>query len=478
MPVLGTILDYLGKTAEIDRLNQGTALTQIETQLAGQKLKANEQQLQMDEQYRQAILKGEATDQDPKQSNPKTSSVRSDESSNPSDPNQKIMRELQGQMTKYQSSADLALKYGKDPKPFLEQLRNVNTQLREVSKDVAKKQQTDGEQTANMLRDVVDPVSLRAAIDRIGTAFGEQQAKAIEAKLPHDQNGALVWNEAAKKTVAPLVSQYTSMAEKAKEVHNKIEEQISRDREKETEREHRALDARENSRTAIAQQNANTKERAVKATQDRISGTASNKVTKDNFVAIDKAEKDYHMEDYRKGYQVASRVQDKLLDPKVGAEGISAPEARVVVDQAKLMMDNYRSRTGGKYNEDQFKQMNGLIERASAYLTSWGHGNPILEKDVMLQMTDQMNGMFLDRSEDLARKKLSINSGTNRQGGNAKIVEDMAQTRRDIQPLVDKGRAKIVTLNGRDYVAFGKNKDDIYPLAEQPEMPKIDLGED
>jgi hypothetical protein len=122
--------------------------------------------------------------------------------------------------------------------------------------------------------------------------------------------------------------------------------------------------------------------------------------------------------------------------------------------------------------------MNGLIERASAYLTSWGHGNPILEKDVMLQMTDQMNGMFLDRSEDLARKKLSINSGTNRQGGNAKIVEDMAQTRRDIQPLVDKGRAKIVTLNGRDYVAFGKNKDDIYPLAEQPEMPKIDLGED
>jgi hypothetical protein len=286
----------------------------------------------------------------------------------------------------------------------------------------------------------------------------------MAAKLPHDDAGNLLWNERAKMAIAPYVSQYTTMADRSRDQHNQnvLEHTIAADAERT--RHDKALELKAAQDVALRREGLEIRKKVMEAGGfDKVI-----KVTNQDQAVLNKTATNYKIIDYQKGNEVASRVESALLDPAKGYESISSPNARVLVEQGKLMMDNYRSRTGGKYQDQQVGRMNSLLGRAEEYIDSIGEGDKLLAKDVMLQLSREMKTMYADRNSDLLKDELRVAEKTNMKGGNAALLS----LKGDINAAVDSGKAKKVTLDGKDYIAFGKNKEDIFEVPTMPERFK------
>ena len=77
-----------------------------------------------------------------------------------------------------------------------------------------------------------------------------------------------------------------------------------------------------------------------------------------------------------------------------------------MADQFKLEIDNFRSRSGGKFQETELGKMNGMLQRVEKFATTIGEGDKILAKDVMLQTTREMKQLAADRHSDLLKIEL------------------------------------------------------------------------
>jgi hypothetical protein len=301
-------------------------------------------------------------------------------------------------------------------------------------------------------------------MEHIRSNWGEKKANEVDAKLPHDEAGNPLWNERAKMAIAPYVSQYTDMAAKNTQMHNATmaEHQFRADQERA--RHDRAIEHKAAQDVALRQQGLELRKSVIEASGlKNVVG-----ITQKDQSALDKNANNYKIIDYQKGNEVASRVESALLDPKKGYESISAPNARVLVEQSKLMMDNYRARTGGKYQDQQVGRMNSLLGRAEKYIDTIGEGDKLLAKDVMLQMARELKKMYADRNADLLKDELRVAEKTNQKGGNAALLS----LKGDVNAAVESGKAKKVTVNGKDYIAFGKNKEDIFEVPTMPERFK------
>lgn len=467
MPIYQQIQQMLqtqAKTADIEQ----------ETQQRIQQILMNKKQIEAydknqaaEEAYRQEVLRVNTLG-NPMENDPGTKSVGATEDSN-SSMYDKSLRSLQAQQKMATANLQLAQKYGKDPKPYLTALENANTQIRELAKDATKEQAEKAQQTAQILRDVNSPYALGAALEHIASVFGAKKAQDVASKLPHDADGNLVWNEKAKAALAPYVAQYTTMHESGVQAHNAatLDHQVRADAERE--RNDRAQNALRASEIAVRREGIAAADKRHAATIEAMGGKETYRITKDDQTAISKLSNTYKIVDYQKGNEVASRVEANLLDPKSGYEAVSAPNARTLVEQGKLMMDNYRSRTGGKYQDVQVGRMNSLLGRAEKYIDTIGEGDKLLAKDVMLQLAREMKTMYADRNVDLLKDELSIASKTNRKGGDAGVLT----LKGNLDAAVEAGRAKKVVVGGKEYVAFGKGKDDIYQLPISPERSKF-----
>lgn len=470
MPVTGTILDMLQKQANIGGINAETDLTRIRTMLGQQQAQANAQQLQMDTAYQQQLLKEQAAT-NARLNDPTTTSVRESEQS-ASDPNERMVRDLTVQRDEYRRKAQLAMQYKQDPKVFLEALNKTETDLRQAMKDSFGQKKEDAQRIANALRDVNSSETLRSALDHVRATYGKERADQIEARLPHDDMGNLLWNEASKNTISPLVSQYTSNADKAKSGHEQmlLEAKLREDNEKV--RHDKAIESRQDQEIALrrnAQKDlAGYRERLL----ERTGGKQEYSMTKDSQRRLDSVAKDYKIEDYRKGSEVASRAASQLVDPKAGYESITSAQARTLVQQGNRMMDNYRSRSGGKYEDAQVARMNGMLQKVEKYVETIGEGDKLLAKDQMLQLAREMKTMYLDRNADLVKQELKIAETTGRQKGNPEWLTFQG----NIEDLVQANRARKVMVDGKEYLAFGTKKEDIFPLPVAPERPELPLA--
>jgi hypothetical protein len=176
------------------------------------------------------------------------------------------------------------------------------------------------------------------------------------------------------------------------------------------------------------------------------------KLLKDTQSQVDKIASDYKIRDYQKGVEVADTAVAKLTDPKRGFADVSPPEARTLADQFKLMIDNYRSRTGGKYQEAELAHMNGLLQRLDKFTESIGRGDMILAKDTMLQTAQQMQKLYTDRASDLAKEELTRAKNLRARGTDSTLLTLHA----DVDDLERRGVVKKVQSEGKDYVLFPK----------------------
>lgn len=467
MPIYQTIQNMLQTQAQTEDIQQQTQQRIQQILMNKKQMEAFDRSQAADEAYRQDQIKM-ATMGDPAANDLTTKSVGATEDGS-SSMYDKSLKSLQSQQKMATTNIQLAQKYGKDPKPYLTALENANTQMRELAKDATKDQAEKAQQTAQILRDVNSPAGLGAALEHIASAFGEKKAQDVASKLPHDADGNLVWNEKAKAALAPFAAQYTTMHESGIQAHNaaSLDHQVRADEERaRNDKANNVLKAQE---IAVRREGISHADSRHKDTIDAMGGKETYKVTKDDQNAIYKLSNTYKIVDYQKGNEVASGVESKLLDPKQGYEAISAPNARTLVEQGKLMMDNYRARTGGKYTDQQVGRMNSLLGRAEKYIDTIGEGDKLLAKDVMLQLSREMKTMYADRNVDLLKDELSIASKTNRKGGDAGVLT----LKGNLDSAVEAGRAKKVTYNGKDYVAFGKKPEDIYEIPSSPERSKF-----
>jgi hypothetical protein len=371
---------------------------------------------------------------------------------------------LDEQANQAQTNIKLAQKYGYDPKNFMTMLEKSNEQRRILAQDITKDARTDAQNTANIWRDVNSPAAASAALEHMRAKYGEQKAQEIDARLPHDAAGNVLWNEQAKMVVAPIVSEYTSTATKNTQLHNaaSLEHQMRADEERA--RHDRAIEWKAAQDVALRREGLAQRSKVYEAAGfGKVVAT-----TQKDQAALDKTANNYKIIDYQKGNEVASRVESALLDPAKGYEAVSAPNARVLVEQSKLMMDNYRARTGGKFQDQQVSRMNSLLGRAEKFIDTIGEGDKLLAKDVMLQMAREMKTMYADRNADLLKDELRVAEKTNLKGGNAALLT----LKGDLNAAIDSGKAKKVVVDGKDYIAFGKNKEDIFEVPTMPERLK------
>lgn len=417
-------------------------------------LQMKRQQMELSNQYREQALK--SLTMDPTRANPNTQSI-SDTADANLIPEEKVLRDLRSEKDKANRDLLLAQAYNLDTRPVVTRLDSLDTNIREATKDAAKRRGEMAQQTAQILRDVNSTPGLMSALDSIATNFGVEAARAVNAKLPHDGKGFPIWNDTAKQMLAPYASQFTTMHEKAMQDYRKAEVQHQADTLAETQRRHREEAHEADVRAAQAVAAEKGRMARAQMVMDRMGG-AGYKVTKDSIDQVDKLAKEYRIRDYRKSVEVADSISSKLTDPARGYAEVNPANARALVDQFKLMIDNYRARTGGRYQEAEISRMNGLLQRLDKFTEKIGEGDALLAKDVMLQTTKQMQQLYTDRATDLAKEELQRAQILKKRGGDPTVLPLQTNPGQaaDLQDLERRGAAKRVTADGKDYVLFPK----------------------
>ena len=466
IPIVQTIQQMMQRQANINA-------TQVGTQLEEKKLDLINQSLEADKQFRDAQLKGML--QDPSKNNPETTSVADDDTSTKI-PEVGFVKALQSERNNLQKTIETANNNPYSPlaqstlKQARERMDHIDTNIREAMKDVTKQQQDNLGRVANVLSDINSPEDAVAARDWLARNMGRNAAIAFDRQMPHDPNtGAMLWNDAGKR----VVKQYVDGALNAKDKQELAdkdrkfqadakEEQRKVEKDKEDARYHDSEIAVR--RAGIAAAN----KRAELVTQ-RMGGNMDYKLFKDTQTEINKNADTYKIRDYQKGLEVADRAESALTDPARGYADVTAPAARTLADQFKLMIDNYRSRTGGKYQEQELGKMNGILQRLDKYTDTIGEGDKILAKDVMLQTTQEMKKLALDRNADVVKTELKYSKSLRDRGTNPLPLT----TYGDIEALKKNNVAKQVTVNGKDYLVFGRDKSDQYELPSEPDKPRF-----
>jgi hypothetical protein len=438
--------------------------------------------MQLDNEFRDAQLKGLLLD--PSVANPNTTSIQQTKDDN-STPTQKALTQLQSDRNMVMQKIKLGEAYHQPTTAWINELWRIDNQIREAAKDASKEQADNAQQIAQVLRDVNSTESLGAALQHIHDTYGPQKAQDIDRKLPHDGSGVPIWNETAKQVLTPYVGQYTSMHEKAMQVHRSnevaiqaatLEERVRSDRERERETTARLAQERELGYARIK-----AADKRADAIADRFSQNMDYKVTREGIAASEKIAEQYKIRDYRKGVEVADSTAAKLTDPARGYADVTAPQARELADQFKLMIDNYRARTGGKYQEAELSKMNGLLQKLDKFTETIGEGDKILAKDVMLQTARVMQNSYTNRVTDLAKEELKMLNSVKDRRGNPMVVTPHFE----VEDLEKRDAAIKVNKDGKDYLLFvkpesrGKKKKtqaDFDQAIEMPSAPEVKQG--
>lgn len=208
--------------------------TQARTQLLNQQGQVQQAQLAADQQYQNAQL-GQVLAADAQKA---SSTSIADDTSSRLTPAAQFVSATKAQLLEVQNSLNLAKRYANSPTaaasiPRLQaEADRLNGELRSGTRDLMTENKDNFKETANMLRDADSPEDLAAIRDRIMETQGPQAAAKFESQLPRDDAGNFVFNDATKKAIAPMISQNTTNAEKARMAHDNAELALAAEREK------------------------------------------------------------------------------------------------------------------------------------------------------------------------------------------------------------------------------------------------------
>ena len=426
-----------------------------------QEMRLKQQAMDLNNAYRVALNANEQMG-DPMQNDPLARSIAETNEQNVT-PEQKQFEEMSGLKNRLMTNIRLAERFGQNPQVYYTALNSVDTNLRQLSQDMTKKQGEQAQKVAQILRDVNSPEKLVAGLDYIESNYGKQARAKVEKSLPHDENGNVLWNETTRNRLAAPVSEYTTMAQKAQQDHNAITSAIQGANLQERARHDRIEENLRNQEIALRRESGRRAEEKMSLLGIKDMG----KVTDADQKMISKFWSDYKIADYQKARDVADETIAKLQDPKRGYEEVTPEKARELIAQGNQMMQNFRARVGGKYQESEVNRMNSMLGKMEKWKDTIFEGDKILAKQEMLQFAQMMKDTYNNRNVQMLKSELSVAQKTNQKGGNAANLV----LRGSIDDAEQSGMAKKVSIGGKDYVVFGPKPEDKFPV---PEMsPKI-----
>ena len=406
-------------------------------------------------------------------------SIASDKSA-ASDPNMTMLSQLQADKKRALSNIKLSQMYGQKPDIWVTELGRVDTQMRQAVADIAKTKAENAKEVAQIINGVSSPEGADAAVRHIADVFGPNEAMGLYKKLQVGPQGEVLWNDANKNVLAQYGKQYTSAHEQATQQNQALTYGLNVRKEEEAQRHNRQTELHGDqvvvtSQAAITASNARNAARiaAQKERQavwlEQTGMKMEGQRTKEDQARIDQLAKQYNIVNYQRTDEVAARAEAQLLDPTKGYQSINPVQARVLVEQAKLAMENYRSRGGGKYQESEIARMNGVLQRMEKWTTTIGEGDKLLAKNEMLNLAREMRTLYADTNADLLRSELGVVQNTNNKGGNASWLNLQS----NMENAIASGRAKKVTVNGKEYLAVGRpgQKVTANDLFELPSVP-------
>lgn len=216
MPVLGTILNYLGTTAEIDRLNAGTALTQIETQLGQQRLDAEKKQIEAQQRFAAATSQQNITESVMRNDKSATS-INDAMADNDSASLQRLSREEKN----LSERLDLARKpeyYGLvDTKEIESQLKDVRAEKDKLTKTLRDNEAKNKYEIGSEAMNVSDAEGVKDLLTNIANnpSLGVKAANDLSRRLPRDRDGNLLFNEATQRVLGQFAAPMIGAKDKA-----------------------------------------------------------------------------------------------------------------------------------------------------------------------------------------------------------------------------------------------------------------------
>jgi hypothetical protein len=471
---LQATLEALSGMQALGQGNANIERTIAATMAIKQDTEVQRQQIDLNNQFMSAVR---ARQNAPDKQNPDTTPISDADTDGGKNPEKVILSDLNKQKRSLQGEYTLAQQYGRDTKPYLTAIGHLDTEIAKVSKDAADRVDKRAQQTANVLRDVDSTASLNESLKMINDNFGKKAAMDVYSKLPHDSEGMPIWNDSAKSVLAPYVSQFTTMHEKAMQGQKAAELKIHEDANKERIRHDKATEQERNSEIAVRREGiaaANKRhENTLKAAGLKYDST----LVKQTQADLNKLATDAKIGDFKALNDMASSIETRLLDPAKGYASVTPEDARAFVEQSKLAMKNFRSSmgSGSKLSEQEFSKMNSLLERAEKWVDTFGKGESILAKDQMLNMTETAKTMYQNRNAELVKQELQRKKILSDRGNNP----DWVIGRGDIDALKESGRAAEVTIDNKKYLAIvppGKTrkdlkKEDLFEIPQAPKMP-------
>ena len=473
IPIMSTIMGMLQSQANL-------RATQVGTDMEQAKLGLLNQQMQLDNQYREAMLRGDELN--PAINNPKTVSIDSSQQTQlGGSPMGNVLRDLQQERSKVMQDIALTERYPSTTalaqrKSLQTRLDSLDTNIREASKAYNDDRIANLDRLGSVFGAVDSPAALNSAMNQL-YSVDPNRARLVENNLPHDPvTGERLWNQMAKNAVGQYAASNLKtkdsleLQDKAREYNRKLDEDVER------RRHDRELEKEASARVAVEREGIRSREKIHEEVL-RASGIKFDRKAVDTTQKeIDTLARDSKLGDFKAAADVASRVESKLVDPKQGYASVTTEDARQLVEQAKRLQQNFRSFGGtSKLTEQEVRNMNSFLEKYEKWFQSIGKGDPILSKDQMLNLTESMKQVYADRNAEQVKQELQRGKVLADRGMNPEWVT----TRGNIDDLKEAGRAYEVNIEGKPYLAIlppGKKKEqltkkDFYAIPQAPERP-------
>ncbi|MGH7782234.1 MAG: hypothetical protein ACREO5_00090 [Candidatus Binatia bacterium] len=358
--------------------------------------------------------------------------------------------------------------YAKAKKELFNQQKEYRLAQAELYKDQQSKMkeaaQTFGgvdtlDDVQNALRWVNDNVSPAAA-----KKAGQQISQALQMPL------AQATPSDFRKAVAPIANQYVTMGEQLRE---KESQRASQDRSNSLKERIRSDFARERD----AGVNISLRRENLQRLKDKDVQKAKGLATDHQIQQMEDKEqaslnKDKAVDSFwkvQKGYQSARDVTQVVAQR--GFTSITEPEARRLNTEYTQMVNNYRSLVGSKWTDQQQKDFDSVFDKAQGFLKTIGEGKKFSPHELEV-VAASINDMYQNANKEVVKRTLRAQDKVYRRGGDPTIITGPASLDQALkQPGVDR---VVDPDTGDEYIRFGPNKEDVFPLHNRPKRKSQD----
>lgn len=165
---------------------------------------------------------------------------------------------------------------------------------------------------------------------------------------------------------------------------------------------------------------------------------------------------------YQTGVNVARSTLALLADPVQGLDNVSPAQALTVSKAFSNMIQDYRPRSGGKNDSKDIARMNGVFQDLEKYTTTIGDGAKLMARDKMVEAAQVMENLYQDKNAEVVQRSLKAQEAVFARSGDPTAL----RVQGSIQDALKSGRAKTAALDGKRYIVFGSNKDQMFLIPD------------